>query len=207
MIDSIAIIYTILYVLLISFVLYINYYKKNSIPELFKVAETNSKFLPTVYEIYDKSNETTCDRFIIVQPFQWFVWAIKGELYVLCPEKGNECGLNSISAIRFTKNNFQKICLHLNFTNLYEGYKRETKKIIPYEITSERFTVITAINDLLTKFITFEDDSNIDTGQSRGFSYTFNNSTLTFDQVSQIGFTNKTSHNELIKSYIKHVHK
>lgn len=188
-----------------SFFLYINFYKKNSIPELFKVAEFNSKYSPTVYEIYDKSNETTCDRLIVVQPFQWFIWAIKGELYVLCPENGNECGLNSVSAIRFTKNSFQKICLHLNFTNLYEGYKRETKKLVPYEITSERFTVITAINYLLTKFITFEDDSNIDTDQSRGFSYTFNNHTLTFDQVSKLGSINKTSHHELIKSYIKHV--
>lgn len=170
-------------------------------------AEEKSKFSPTIYEIYDKSNENICDRLIIVFPFMWFIWAYRGDLYILCPEDGTECGNNSTSAVRVTKKEFRKICLHTKFENLVESYKRQPKTIVEYEISEERFTIITALNSLLENFITFSDKDNIDSVTNNShlkYIYKTKGKKLKPEEISKLLFHKSPNHHSLIVDYQKH---
>lgn len=141
-------------------------------PRIFETAIENAsqktQFKTTYFEIYDKSSEGVCDRLIIVQPFKWHIWAVNGLVYLL-NESNKQCPMNYTPTILvpntkgdLTTQVFEDKCINRVFNNIITNY---TDTIIPakvpYEITElqqeeSKFTVLDALNFLVTKYITMD---------------------------------------------------
>lgn len=115
-----------------------------------------SEFNPTEFRIYDRSTENVCDRLIIVHPFDWYIWAVRGELYIVNPEGGVKCSPNTTPAIKVYQDKFIETCITLNFNALVKSYTSKKPYIHKYEINSKTFTVLSALNILFDGFIKFD---------------------------------------------------
>lgn len=144
-------------IICIGIIIYILFKFDNNIFRfIFNRAIDESEFKPTVFKIYDKSSVDVCDRLIVIEPFNWVVWACRGNLYVLNPEGGIICGSSSTPAIHITSTKFIETCLKLNYFSIKDGYMNDVEPtIVPYTIENNRFTILTALNILVTKYITF----------------------------------------------------
>lgn len=125
------------------------------------VAESakRSAFSPTEFRIYDKSTRDRCDRLIIVQPFDWQIWAIGGQLYILNPEGSILCGVGSTPAVKVLRDQFIEVCLKIEYDSLLRGYTEGVmpNKVVPYEIEGTTFTVLSALNLLVREYVTLAD--------------------------------------------------
>lgn len=130
--------------------------RKIGIKRLVHDAIDNSEYNPTFVQIYDRSTEEECNRLIIVRPFNWHLWAINDNLYILNPQITKAiCPNMSTPAIQvINENTFQEICLKLSFTAILDHYTN-SETIEPYTfeytIKNNTFTVLTAINWLLER--------------------------------------------------------
>lgn len=130
--------------------------KKGDIRAVVDDAVTRAAYQPTVFRIYDKSTENVCNRLIVVSPFDWYIWACREELYILNPEGGIRCAANTTPAIRVYADQFVESCLKINYNTILEEYTKKTHpKIVPYDIEGTTFTILSAINILAEKWITF----------------------------------------------------
>lgn len=131
--------------------------KQANITNLFDESVRKSQFEPTVFRIYDKSSETVCNRLIVVDPFHWYIWAIRGELYILNPEGGIKCQPDSTPAIRVYTTQFVETCLKLNMNSILKSYTSNIiPKVVPYELDGTTFTIFSALNILMKEYITFD---------------------------------------------------
>lgn len=148
---------------LIVFTLIYIYLRRNvfSLRSVLHEATLNSEFNPTVFEIYDRSSALICDRLIVVKPFDWLIWAFRGELIVFVPESSQNCSVGQSAAIHIHKTSFHESCLSLDYDALLQSYMKEEKHSIPYSIESKQFTIFSAINILLDGYITFNDDLHL----------------------------------------------
>lgn len=125
------------------------------------VAESakRSAFSPTEFLIYDKSTRDQCDRLIIVQPFDWQIWAIGGQLYILNPEGSIVCSVGSTPAVKVLRDQFIEVCLKIEYDSLLRGYTEGVmpSKVVPYEIEGTTFTVLSALNLLVREYVTLAD--------------------------------------------------
>lgn len=133
--------------------------KRINIGKYVSNATKSSAFSPTEFHIYDKSSERRCDRLIIVQPFDWYVWAIGGQLYILNPEGSIMCGTGCTPAVKVLKRQFLEVCLKIGYDSLLRGYTEGVapSKIVPYEIESTTFTILSALNLLVKEYVTLSD--------------------------------------------------
>lgn len=135
--------------------------RKTNIDDIVNEATLRSEYSPTIFKIYDKSTETVCNRLIIVEPFDWYVWACRGELYILNPEGGIKCAANSTPAIQVLSDQFLETCLKLNLNSILDVYVNgKIPHIVSYEITTTTFTILSALNILMKDLITFNIDNN-----------------------------------------------
>lgn len=139
--------------------------KDSNINEIIRNASLESEFSPTVFRIYDKSSKYICNRLIIISPFNWYLWACNNELFILNPDGGVRCSIDSCPAVQIFMNQFVETCLNLNINSILDLYVTgKTPTIIPYEIgiDSKGFTILSALDILKKKWITFdiEPDSN-----------------------------------------------
>lgn len=133
------------------------YTKRSNIKTIVNDAVNRSQFHPTVFKIYDKSTADICNRLIIIEPFNWYVWAIRGELYILNPESGIRCTANSMPAVRVYSAQFVETCLKINMNAIYLSYVNgKLPVIVPYEIETQTFTILSALNILVKDLITFD---------------------------------------------------
>lgn len=137
------------------------------LPRMIDRAVERSAFRPTVFKIYDKSSDTVCDRLIVVEPFDWYVWACRGQLFVLNPEGGSvKCQAGTTPAVRVLEKQFYETCVNLDLDTLLRAYTTTgVYKEVPYEIEGTVFTVLSALNILCKDWITFvksdgEDDAS-----------------------------------------------
>lgn len=134
-------------------------------------AVLRAEYTPTIFKIYDKSTDEICNRFIVVSPFDWYIWACRGELYILNPESGIKCSPNTTPAVQVLKDQFLETCLKLNLNSILDVYVNgKTPYIVPYEIESTTFTILSALNILMKEYITFhvdDDDDDDDDIQTR----------------------------------------
>nr|DBA13079.1 TPA: 19kDa protein [Oryctes rhinoceros nudivirus] len=122
-------------------------------------AVLRAEYTPTIFKIYDKSTDEICNRFIVVSPFDWYIWACRGELYILNPESGIKCAPNTTPAVQVLKDQFLETCLKLNLNSILDMYVNgKTPYIVPYEIESTTFTILSALNILMKEYITFHVD-------------------------------------------------
>ncbi|ABO45420.1 unknown [Gryllus bimaculatus nudivirus] len=149
----------IIIILIISFIFMVVFtYLKNkmgNIHEIINEAVNSSEYSPTVFLIYDKSSSNNCNRLIQILPFDWYVWAIQGELYILNAEGIYSCPPDNTASIRVFEDQFVETCLGINYDNLLQTYKRLPYVSVPYEITSTTFTIFSALNILVKKYVTF----------------------------------------------------
>lgn len=130
--------------------------RKIGVKRLVYDAIDKSEYNPTFMQIYDRSTEEECNRLIIVRPFNWYLWAINDNLYILNPQITKAiCPNMSTPAIQVVnENTFQEICLKLSLTAILDHYTNsETIEPYTFEYTIENntFTVLTAINWLLER--------------------------------------------------------
>ena len=124
---------------------------------IFDQVVNKSEFNPTVFKIYDKSTKDVCNRLILVSPFEWYIWACRGELYIINPEGGLQCPLTSCSAVRVFKDQFVETCLDLDLNSIVKMYTEgKSPLLVPYEITKSTFTILSALNILVKKWVTFD---------------------------------------------------
>lgn len=132
-------------------------------------AAQEAAFNSNVFIIRDKSSNTVCNRLITVRPFDWTIWACRGELYILNPEGGIQCSAGRTPAVRVYADQFVETCLTLSYDTIIGSYsKRNGAKIkhVPYEIEGSTFTILTALNVLAKDWITFDtDDAQSTTGK------------------------------------------
>lgn len=123
-------------------------------------AANYSEFAPTHFRIYDKSTATTCNRLIVVEPFNWYLWAANGELYILNPESAVHCGNNTTPAVQVLKHRFVNVCLVMSFDSVVSAYTQKiTPILIAYDIDSTQFTIIDAINLLMKSWLSFDPEN------------------------------------------------
>lgn len=135
--------------------------KKGNISNILSYAVDKSSYNPTIFKIYDKSTKVSCNRLIVVEPFSWFLWAINGKLYILNPEGGISCSNTNTPAIQVTATKFIEVCLNLNYTSILDMYMLNViPRIINYEIKTQTFTILTALNLLTEDWVTFDIDEN-----------------------------------------------
>ena len=135
--------------------IYIIYGNKMTTSPVVDYAVEKSAFAPTVFQIYDRSTNRVCDRLIIVRPFDWTVWACRGELYVLNPESGFSCGPNTTPAVRVYAEQFVPICLKIPYDSILNHYRSRPCKHVPYEFDGPTFTILSALNILVRDWIYF----------------------------------------------------
>lgn len=134
--------------------------KAASVDNIIDEAARRAEYSPTIFKIYDKSTAEVCNRLIVVAPFDWYIWACRGELYILNPEGGIKCAANTTPAIQVLPDQFLETCLKLNLNSILDAYVNgHVPYVEPYEITTTTFTILSALNILMKKFITFGDTS------------------------------------------------
>ncbi len=147
-------------------------------PRLFeKIIEHSSEktqFNTTYFEVYDKSTVDNCDRLIIVQPFKWHIWGIDGHIYLL-NESNKSCPLNYTPTVvvpnkgeDYTTQVFKDVCINRVFNDVITNY---TDSILPVIIDFDikdiqqeenKFTILDALNFLLTKYLTMDPPTSDD---------------------------------------------
>lgn len=204
---------------------YIYFFKKRGdIVNIIDEAVQQAKFAPTIFKIYDKSTSDVCNRLIVVAPFDWYIWACRGELYVVNPEGGIRCSPDTTPAVRVFADQFVETCLKLNMSSILEAYTNgKIPKIVPYEINDTTFTVLSALNILMKKWVTFDknitantsmrllqddDDTNYKTADGAKVFH-MHGRLLSKDDVVRITTqtTNKVHHAKLHKHLLKHTPK
>lgn len=144
--------------------------QKASVDKIINEAARRAEYSPTIFKIYDKSTDDVCNRLIVVAPFDWYIWVCRGELYILNPEGGIKCAANTTPAIQVLSDQFLETCLKLNLNSILDTYVNgHAPYIEPYEITTKTFTILSALNILMKKFITF-DIANTSTNPISAFS-------------------------------------
>lgn len=146
----------------VATLLFINYLMRDRLRlnDITNRAITDSAFSPTEFRIYDRSSKKICDRLICIMPFDWWVWACRNELYILNPEGGIKCAAGSTPAVQVFADQFVEVCLNLNYDSLINGYTNLPCTVVPFEITSTVFTILTALNLLVKRWITFDTENN-----------------------------------------------
>lgn len=138
--------------------MYIVKFRKFDVNSLFTQSAELSTFQPTNFTIYDKSSKDKCNRLIVVNPFGWYIWACNGELYIINAENGISCPTNSTPAVRILRDHFTETCLNLHLDSILNAYIINTVPVVvPYEITTTTFTILSALNILMKKYITFDE--------------------------------------------------
>lgn len=139
-------------------------------------ASKKTQFNTTYFEIYDRSiDNDTCDRLIIVQPFQWHIWAINGSVYLL-NESNASCPINYTPAILVPKNKsddpskqvFNDLCINKVYNTIIVSYTDKIQPVIvdfnieDLQQQKNKFTIIDALNFLFTKYITMKESKDND---------------------------------------------
>lgn len=131
-------------------------------------ASDATQFNPTFFEIYDKS-DASCNRLIVVQPFQWHIWGINGQVYLL-NESNRSCPINYTPTIVVPNNKsddlsnqvFKDVCINKVFNEVVRSYTDSIKPVIvnfnirELQQDETKFTILDALNFLFTKYLTMD---------------------------------------------------
>ncbi|UDM55414.1 Pif-4 [Phenacoccus solenopsis nudivirus] len=162
--DTVKVVYVVLMIFIIGYILFYAVLANSRLlplRDIVKRAFDESDLKQTEYWIYDKTVDADCDRLIIVKPFDWYLLNVNRQLFVLEPERPINCTPSQMSALRILRSSFIECCLGVNLETLLASYVQPNIVPfvrVPYTIKADRFTVLTAINELCKKYIDFEPD-------------------------------------------------
>ncbi|UOT91845.1 PIF-4 [Aratus pisonii nudivirus] len=160
-------------ILIIFILIIIGTNNKHIIEQAVNRASEATQFNTTYFEIYDRSaDENNCNRLIIVQPFQWHIWAYSGVVYLL-NESNKSCPINYTPAILVPTNKsddisnqvFKDVCINKVFNQVVTSYTDSIQPvIIDFEIEElqsqpNKFTILDALNFLFTSYLTMDEDT------------------------------------------------
>lgn len=165
----------ILYLVALCVILYAAFtYYRISPKRIIDAAVHDSDFRQCEFVVYDKSSADVCDRLIVVKPFEWRLWNTRKQLFVLNPEKFIDCGNpnNSLGSIRVLRENFAETCLNVSAERIELEYTKGENvansgvriKKIPYTISGDVYTILSAVNDLVALNLLDYDPDMLSTG-------------------------------------------
>lgn len=188
-------------VVAVGILIYMGRMRRRMIAPVIDRAVERSTFRPTVFKIYDKSSETVCDRLIVVEPFDWYVWACRGQLFVLNPEGGSvKCQAGTTPAVRVLEKQFYETCVNLDLDTLLRAYTMTgVYKEVPYEIVGTTFTILSALNILCKDWVTFDKFDDNETRSPRIRRQIDSETVLRF-----MSRPTHKSHSELLRHYETH---
>lgn len=154
--------------MLIYFISYrLKQHKQNTISDAVNKASEETQFNPFVMEIYDKSDDSNCDRLIKIKPFDWVVFAKSGNVYVF-DDTIYSCSPGNAPVVKIPKQKdtstgnyvFNMVCVNTTLSELFLSYQSANKYMINYnpkELWSieNKFTILDALNFLFKRYITF----------------------------------------------------
>lgn len=152
-----SLIYAIVLVFVVGLLFFMRPVKK--IENIYTNAEKNTRFEPTYYLIYDRSTESTCNRLIRVMPFNWIIWAINNDVYIIETTGAAICPPGTTPAIQVLSDKYSMstTCMTVLFQSILNLYPGKPHKIF-YDIEKSsvpyKFTVLDALNDLFDGYIT-----------------------------------------------------
>lgn len=134
-------------------------------------ASHDTRFGITEFIIYDKSPDfKTCDRLICIKPFDWYIWAKAGKVYILNDTKYS-CPVNTCPAVEVpyertdsndiqSEYDFKNVCINMLFVDIINAYS--TNSIIVHEefemeklaMKPNKFTILDTLNYLFERYIT-----------------------------------------------------
>lgn len=131
------------------------------IENVYMEAEKSTRFEPTYFLIYDRSTQTECNRLIRVMPFNWLIWAINSDVYIIESTGATLCPPGTTPAIQVTSDIYSmtSTCITVLFQSILNLYPDQPIKVF-YDITDSavpnKFTVLDALNILFKSYITIE---------------------------------------------------
>lgn len=133
---------------------------------IYNASEKNTRFEPTYYLIYDRSTETNCNRLIRVMPFNWVIWAINSDVFIIETTGAAICPPGTTPAIQVLKDKYSMstTCVTVLFQSILNLYPGKPHKIF-YDIEKSavpyKFTILDALNDLFERYLTISFDNEI----------------------------------------------
>lgn len=129
------------------------------IETIYTTAEKNTRFEPTYYLIYDRSTETNCNRLIRVMPFNWVIWAINSDIFIIETTGAAICPPGTTPAVQVLEDKYSMStsCLTVLFQSILNLYPDQPHKIF-YDIEKSavphKFTILDALNNLFEQYLT-----------------------------------------------------
>lgn len=181
------------------------------IESIYKESEKNTRFEPTYYLIYDRSTKTECNRLIRVMPFNWVIWAINSDIYIIETTGPAVCPSGTTPAIQVVSDiySMQTTCLSVLFQsilNLYPGNPHKVFYDIEKSSVPHKFTILDALNDLLQRYLTVSFNKEA-INQNRLFyinSSSANFTTQNYTLKKKYEFVKPQHHMTLFKRILKH---
>jgi len=162
-----TLIYAIILIFIVGLLFFMRPIKK--VESVYKQSEINTRFEPTYYLIYDRSTPTECNRLIRVMPFNWVIWAINSNIYIIETTGAAICPSGTTPAIQVLSDiySMHTTCLTVLFQsilNLYPGKPHKVFYDIEKSTVPHKFTILDALNDLFENYLTisFDDNTEID---------------------------------------------
>lgn len=161
-----SLIYAIVLVFIVGLLFFMRPIKM--VENIYKASEKNTRFEPTYYLIYDRSTELVCNRLIRVMPFNWVIWAINDEIYIIETTGAAICPPGTTPAIQVLSDiySMSTACITVLFQSIINLYPGKPHKIF-YDIEKSsvpyKFTILDALNDLFEKYLTvsFDNEQNL----------------------------------------------
>lgn len=120
-------------------------------------SELKTRPILTKYLIFDRSQEGPINRLIQILPFDWWIWAVNGEVFIFSTS-GYECkpGTQAVVKVPSTPDNslFKVYCINVLLQDLKKLFTAPPH-VEQYSLEGvEKFTILNALNYLFTKWIT-----------------------------------------------------
>jgi hypothetical protein len=158
------VIYILLVVLVVALLIY--YRPTKQMSEAYANAEEETRFATTFFLIYDNSTPDLCDRLIKVMPFEWLIWAINGDVYIIETATGTMCQKGTTAAMKVTTDIFTMVstCLSVTMQTILNLYRDPIRVNYDVSVSSVRntFTILDALNMLFKEYIRMDDSNQIE---------------------------------------------
>lgn len=152
-----SLIYAIVLIFVVGLLFFMRPVRK--VESIYSESERRTRFEPTYYLIYDRSTETNCNRLIRVMPFNWVIWAINSDVYIIETTGASICPSGTTPAIQVLEDKYSMstTCLTVLFQsilNLYPGQPHKVFYDIEKSAVPHKFTILDALNDLFERYLT-----------------------------------------------------
>lgn len=117
------------------------------------IASRNTEMKSTYFEIYDKSTEATCNRLIVVKPFDWYILARFGDIFIL-NQITDRCDASSTPSSKIIDSDtFENVCVASSMVDIIDSYANARVVRIPFRMGDVKFNILDALNMLANGYL------------------------------------------------------